>query len=207
MYRTVQQSLLARIQAILAQKYNITLAQLAVEQPPSIAMGELALPVAFELAKRLRKAPRAIATELAAELTAALPELAGVTSVEVAGAAYLNIRLDRAAIARRIAADEHADIGGPGFRLVEHTSINPNKAAHIGHLRNAILGDTFQRLLRPDSYKSGYQVGVQNYIDNTGVQVADVVVGLMHLERKNLASTRELLTELLETNQRIRSEE
>ncbi|MCU1252100.1 MAG: Arginine--tRNA ligase [Edaphobacter sp.] len=203
MYRTIQQSLLARIQAILLAKYDITLTNLVVEQPPSIALGELALPVAFELAKRLRKAPRAIATELAAELTAALPELEGVTSVEVAGAGYLNIRLDRTAAVRRIAADQHADIGGPGFRLVEHTSINPNKAAHIGHLRNAILGDTFQRLLRPDNYKRGYEVGVQNYIDNTGVQVADVVVGLVHLERKNLASIRELLTELLETNQRI----
>lgn len=203
MYRIIQQSLLARIQAILLAKYDITLANLVVEQPPSIALGELALPVAFELAKRLRKAPRAIAAELAAELTAALPELDGVTSVEVAGAGYLNIRLDRAAAVRRIAADEHADIGGPGFRLVEHTSINPNKAAHIGHLRNAILGDTFQRLLRTDRYKSGYDVGVQNYIDNTGVQVADVVVGLVHLEGKTLDSTRELLTELMETNQRI----
>src|ERR1700730_3087967 len=203
MYRTIQQSLLARIQAILLAKYDITLTQLAVEQPPSIALGELALPVAFDLAKRLRKAPRAIATELAAELTAALPELEGVASVEVAGAGYLNIRLDRTAAVRRIAADQHADIGGPGFRLVEHTSINPNKAAHIGHLRNAILGDTFQRLLRPDNYKRGYEVGVQNYIDNTGVQVADVVVGLVHLEGKNLEDTRALLDELLETNTRI----
>jgi arginyl-tRNA synthetase len=203
MYRTIQQSLLARIQAILLAKYDVTLTNLVVEQPPSIALGELALPVAFELAKRLRKAPRAIATELAAELTAALPSLEGVTSVEVAGAGYLNIRLDRAATVRRIAADQHADIGGPGFRLVEHTSINPNKAAHIGHLRNAILGDTFQRLLRPDTFKTGYEVGVQNYIDNTGVQVADVVVGLVYLEGKTLSSTRELLTELLETNQRI----
>jgi arginyl-tRNA synthetase len=203
MYRTIQQSLLARIQAILLAKYDITLANLAVEQPPSIALGELALPVAFELAKRLRKAPRAIATELAAELTAALPQLEGVASVEVAGAGYLNIRLDRTAAVRRIAADHHANIGGPGFRLVEHTSINPNKAAHIGHLRNAILGDTFQRLLRPDDYKRGYEVGVQNYIDNTGVQVADVVVGLVHLEGKTLDSTHELLNELLETNKRI----
>ncbi len=203
MYRTIQQSLLARIQAVLQSKYEVILTNLVVEQPPTIALGELALPVAFELAKRLRKAPRAIAAELAAELTAALPELEGVASVEVAGAGYLNIRLDRTAILRRIAADQHADIGGPGFRLVEHTSINPNKAAHIGHLRNAILGDTFQRLLRHDAYKTGYDVGVQNYIDNTGVQVADVVVGLVHLEGKNLSSTRELLTELLETSQRI----
>lgn len=201
MYRTIQQALQARIAAILREKYDVTLTSLAVEQPPSIALGELALPVAFELAKRLRKAPRAIATELAAELSASLPE--GVTSVEVAGAGYLNIRLDRTAAVRRIASDQHANIGGPGFRLVEHTSINPNKAAHIGHLRNAILGDTFQRLLRPDTYKTGYEVGVQNYIDNLGVQVADIVVGFVHLEGKDLVATRELFTELAETNQRI----
>ncbi len=207
MYRTLQQALLGRIQAILFAKYEITLAQLVVEQPPSIALGELALPVAFELAKRLRKAPRVIAAELAAELNAevaaGVPELRGIVGVEVAGAGYLNVRLDRTAAARRIAADEHADIGGPGFRLIEHTSINPNKAAHIGHLRNAILGDTFQRLLRRDRYKSGFDVGVQNYIDNTGVQVADVVVGLVHLEGKTVESTRELFTELMETNTRI----
>jgi arginyl-tRNA synthetase len=218
MYRTIQLALQARIQAILQAKYDITLtsrgardssstSQLTIEQPPNIAFGELALPVAFELAKCLRKAPRAIATELAAELNQAIASepaaLPGVASVEVAGAGYLNIRLDRAAAARAIARDQHADIGGPGFRLVEHTSINPNKAAHIGHLRNAILGDTFQRLLRPDAYKSGYPVGVQNYIDNTGVQVADVVVGLVHLEGRTLATTRDLLAQLAATGQRI----
>jgi len=165
------------------------------------------LPVAFELAKKLRKAPRAIATELAAELNALIvahpDQLPGVASVEVAGAGYLNVRLDRAAAVRAIASDQHAEIGGEGFRLIEHTSINPNKAAHIGHLRNAILGDTFQRLLRSDSYKRGYTVGVQNYIDNTGVQVADVVVGLVHLEHHTLDSTRALLANLLVAGQRI----
>ena len=201
MYRTIQLSLQARIQAILSAKYDIVLAQFAVEQPPNIALGELALPIAFELAKRLRKAPRAIATELATELNAT--QLPGVASVEVAGAGYLNIKLDRAAAVRAIAEDKHADIGGPGFKLVEHTSINPNKAAHIGHLRNAILGDTFQRLLRPDDYKRGYQVGVQNYIDNTGVQVADVVVGLVHLEGRDLKSTRKLMDELALAGERI----
>lgn len=203
MYRTIQQSLLAHLQAILLAKYDVTIASLAIEQPPNIALGEVALPVAFELAKRLRKAPRVIAAELVAELNAILPELEGVASVEVAGAGYLNFRLDRTKVLRSIAEDRHADIGGPGFRLVEHTSINPNKAAHIGHLRNAILGDTFQRLLRPDSYKRGYEVGVQNYIDNTGVQVADVVVGLVHLEGKTLASTHELLAELRAQGERI----
>lgn len=203
MYRTIQQTLLSRIQAILLAQYDITLAQLAVELPPSIALGEFALPIAFELAKRLRKAPRAIATELQKALTEDLPNLPGVASIEIAGAGYLNIKLDRAATVLRIARDEHADVGGPGFRLIEHTSINPNKAAHIGHLRNAILGDTFARLLRRDSYKSGYEIGVQNYIDNTGVQVADVVVGFTELLQLSLNGVSELLTELMETNRLI----
>ena len=203
MYRTIQQTLLSRIQTLLVSKYDITLAHIAIEQPPSIALGELALPLAFELAKRLRKAPRAIAAELQQALTEDLPNLPGIASIEVAGAGYLNIRLDRASTVLRIARDEHADLGGPGFRLIEHTSINPNKAAHIGHLRNAILGDTFARLLRPDDYKTGFQIGVQNYIDNTGVQVADVVVGFTNLLGLTLNGVRERITEIYETNQLI----
>jgi len=83
--------------------------------------------------------------------------------------------------------------------LVEHTSINPNKAAHVGHLRNAILGDTFVRLLRA----AGQKVDVQNYIDNTGVQVADVVVGFLHLEGQSAAEVRQLLDDLKRKGQRI----
>ena len=83
--------------------------------------------------------------------------------------------------------------------MVEHTSINPNKAAHIGHLRNAILGDTFVRLLRA----AGQTVTVQNYIDNTGVQVADVVVGLLHYAGLSLAQLRQLLEELKRKGKRI----
>lgn len=199
MYRKIQQELLRQIAAVVETKYGIALEQIAVEQPPKIEFGEYALPVALQLAKRVKKAPRAVAEELRPELES----IAGVAAVEIAGPGYLNIKLDRAAIAQKIAAGEHADVGGPGFRLVEHTSINPNKAAHIGHLRNAILGDTFQRLLRKDEYKSGYDVGVQNYIDNTGVQVADVVVGLVSLEGKDLTSTKALLAELAVKGERI----
>jgi arginyl-tRNA synthetase len=204
MYRTIQQMFLGRVQALVLARYDLTLSSpVAIEQPPNVALGELALPIAFELAKRLRKAPRAIAAELQQALTEDLPNLPGVASIEVAGAGYLNVRLDRAAMVERIARDEHSALGGPGFRLIEHTSINPNKAAHIGHLRNAILGDTFQRLLRPDAYKPGWEVGVQNYIDNTGVQVADVVVGFTKLLGLNLNGVRELLIEIFETNQLI----
>ena len=201
MYRTIQKSLEAHIQALVRARYDITLPFLAIEQPPRIEFGEFALPLAFELAKRLRKAPRVIAQELEQALAESLPP--GIASVQVAGAGYLNLKLDRAAAVTRIAHDEHAPIGGPGFRLIEHTSINPNKAAHIGHLRNAILGDTFARLLRPDGYKQGWDLGVQNYIDNTGVQVADVVVGLTQLLGLSLIGVRERLTEIYETNELV----
>jgi arginyl-tRNA synthetase len=199
MYKILQQTIQARIQALLSERYGVDLAQLAVELPPKLEFGEMALPVAFELAKRLKQAPRAIAQELQPELA----KIDGVASVEIAGAGYLNVKLDRAATARRIAADEHTRIGGEGFRLIEHTSINPNKAAHVGHLRNAILGDSFARMVRPDDYKPGYATGVQNYIDNTGVQVADIVIAVTTLKGMNLDAVRAWMTELLETNTRL----
>jgi arginyl-tRNA synthetase len=199
MYRILQQQLQAQIGTLLKEKYEVEIANLVMELPPKIEFGEMALPVAFELAKRLKKAPRAIAQELQ-PLLAKIP---GVASVEIAGAGYLNVKLDRAATAQRIAADEHARVGGAGFRLVEHTSINPNKAAHVGHLRNAILGDSFARMLKADEYKPGYETGVQNYIDNTGVQVADIVVAVTHLEGMSLDDVRAWMTELIETNTRL----
>jgi arginyl-tRNA synthetase len=199
MYRTLQESIQGQIEKLLAERYDVALPNLVVELPPKIEFGEMALPVAFELAKRLKKAPRAIAQEL----QPALAEIAGVASVEVAGAGYLNLKLDRAATVQRIAADEHAAVGGDGFRLVEHTSINPNKAAHVGHLRNAILGDSFARMLRRDEFKPGYGLGVQNYIDNTGVQVADIVVGIVHRYGFGLEELRAWMRELAATGQRI----
>jgi arginyl-tRNA synthetase len=198
-YRKLQQKVLARIEGVLKEKYQVEVAQLVTEQPPKIALGELALPVAFELAKRLKKAPRAIASELQAELAG----LDGVASVEIAGAGYLNIKLDRSSFVRSVAAGEHSDIADWRFILIEHTSINPNKAAHIGHLRNAILGDTLVRLLRKDNFKTGFVTGVQNYIDNTGVQVADVVVGLTQLEGKSLEDVERLIDEELPTWYRL----
>ncbi len=204
MYRTFQQYLKRSIDAVLKAKYGITIDRMAIEQPPDIALGEFALPIAFELAKQLRKAPRVIAEEIKAELVG----LQGIATVEVAGAGYLNIKLDRATFVRGIATqDKGVQIGGVynvplrdlSFYLVEHTSINPNKAAHIGHLRNAILGDTFVLMLK----SRGAIVGVQNYIDNTGVQVADVVVGLVHLEGKTLDATRALMAELAAAGERI----
>ena len=199
MYRTLQQQLQTRIGVLLAERYDVTLANLAVELPPKIEFGEMALQVAFELAKRLKKAQRAIAQEL----QAALAETPGVAAVEIAGAGYLNVKLDRPSVVKRMAADEHAQVGGAGFRLVEHTSINPNKAAHVGHLRNAILGDTFARMLKRDAFKPGYETGVQNYVDNTGVQVADIVVAVTALKGMSLAEVRAWVAELAATGTRL----
>jgi len=161
---------------------------IAIERPPRIELGELASPVPFELARRLRRAPRDIAREMASNLGA----LSGIARVEVAGAGYLNAHLDRSAFVRLAwerAGREAvtADAGAPKI-IVEHTNINPNKAAHIGHLRNASLGDSFVRLLR----YTGRRVEVQNYIDNTGVQVADVVLGFLELEKQSAERVREL---------------
>jgi arginyl-tRNA synthetase len=154
------------------------------EQPRESSFGELAVPAAFQLARELKKPPRAIAQDL----IAGLEPIPGVSAIEIAGNGYLNVRLDRGEYGHALLS-EAADATAPpdGKIIVEHTNINPNKAAHIGHLRNAILGDTFVRMLRA----AGRNVEVQNYIDNTGVQVADVVVGFLHLEVFPLASFRQ----------------
>ncbi len=195
MYRKQQRLLRERLRSVLQAKYQIELPQIAIEQPPDLEMGEYALPVAFELARRLKRSPRAIAGELVADL---MP-LEGFASFAVAGAGYINGKLDRQEAARQIARGDTPEEQSHLHSLVEHTSINPNKAAHIGHLRNAILGDTFVRLLRA----AGQRVDVQNYIDNTGVQVADVVVGLTHFEHLDLAGVKQLLADLKAQGQRI----
>ena len=187
LYRHFQQQLADRVRAYLRESYDIDLPNIVIEQPPKVELGEFALPLSFELAKRLRKAPRKIAEEI----VSGIGPIEGFEKLEVAGAGYINAHLDRAAAAAALAAgDEPVQLPGvEGKILVEHTSINPNKAAHIGHLRNAILGDTFVRLLRA----AGRTVDVQNYIDNTGVQVADVVVGFRELETQDASRSIEQL--------------
>jgi arginyl-tRNA synthetase len=195
-YLQLQKRLAAHLRSVLEAKYGLQLENIPLEIPPDLQFGELATPLAFELARKLRKAPKIIAQEI----VAALGALDGFAGFEVAGSGYINARLDRAAGVRMTAADQQEDSSkGLVHALVEHTSINPNKAAHVGHLRNAILGDTFVRLLRA----AGQKVDVQNYIDNTGVQVADVVVGFQHLEGLSLAAVRQLLAELKSKGQRI----
>jgi arginyl-tRNA synthetase len=186
LYRLLEQQLAQRVLECLQRRYpGIALPKVVVEQPPKVELGDFAIPI-FPFAKPLRAAPLKIAEAIRSEVGA----IEGIAGMQVSPPGYLNVRIDRAYLAAALMSDKKpATAAAPGKILVEHSSINPNKAAHIGHLRNAILGDTFVRLLR----YAGREVDVQNYIDNTGVQVADVVVGFSHLERKSRAEIEALM--------------
>lgn len=185
MYSDFEQLLARRVREYVKHAYDVDLPTATIEQPPRVDFGEYALPLAFELAKKLRKAPRKIAEEI----VTGIGQVDGFEKFEVAGAGYINARLKRSEFAIALSADRKPKREvPPGKVLVEHSSINPNKAAHVGHLRNAILGDTFVRLLRFDQR----EVDIQNYIDNTGVQVADVIVGFLYLEKRGRAEIEQL---------------
>jgi|CXWL01.1.fsa_nt_gi arginyl-tRNA synthetase len=173
-------------------QFGVDVESFAAETPPKTELGDIAFPVAFELAKQIKQATGEMKNprEIAETLKASLESFDFVRKVEVAGAGYLNIFFDRAKfIAENAAAAPLPNAGIAGAKVcVEHTSVNPNKSAHIGHVRNSVLGDTFQRILKA----TGKRVEVQNYIDNTGVQVADVVVGFMFIENMNLSAIKEL---------------
>jgi len=160
--------------------------RVVLQAPPRLAMGDLATPLCLELAKALKRKPR----ELAEAMVNGLQLPMFVQSVTVEGAGYLNFRFDRGAFTAAHIGNVMAPATATGERvIVEHTNINPNKAAHIGHLRNAVLGDTYVRCMK----WLGHRVETQNYIDDTGVQVADVVVAFQHLEPKSLAEVRAMI--------------
>jgi len=186
-YKAVENRIRKALKHHIHERYKIDV-PVVLERPPKLAMGEAASPLCFELAKQMRKPPRALAQEIANSLK----PVPGVARIEVAGGGYLNFFFDRANFFRAACEEAGHESASPVANapktVVEHTSINPNKAAHIGHVRNAVLGDTFARLLR----HAGRRVEVQNYIDNTGVQVADVVLGFLHLEKKSLAEIKAL---------------
>src|SRR5579863_2558492 len=178
MFHVLEKRIAGAIASRIKSQYGVE-TPVQTEQPKQSSFGEIALPAAFQLARELKKPPRTIAQELLADAGV----IEGVAGIEIAGNGYLNVRLDRGYYGAGLLLAGPEEPWEPaeaiaGKIIVEHTNINPNKAAHIGHLRNAILGDTFVRMLR----STARTVEVQNYIDNTGVQVADVVVGFLHPE-------------------------
>jgi arginyl-tRNA synthetase len=195
----LQQKLKDRIHAAASEIFGVELEQLNADTPPKPDLGDVAFPVSFELAKLVKQKtgekqnPRAIAEKLKERLE----DVEEVARVEIAGAGYINVFFDRTRLLSLIAHPSFGKTASSEERpkkMVEHTSINPNKAAHIGHVRNAVLGDTFVRILQA----AGDRVEVQNYIDNTGVQVADVVVGFLHIENKDLDQIKALDQSLTE---------
>ncbi|MGB2913217.1 MAG: arginine--tRNA ligase, partial [Pyrinomonadaceae bacterium] len=182
----IQKTLRDAVKATALAQFGVELETIVAETPPKTELGDVAFPVAFELVKQIKQAtgekrnPR----EIAETLRSALETVEFVGKVEVAGAGYLNVFFDRARFLSENAASEPLpNVRKAGVKVcVEHTSVNPNKAAHIGHVRNSVLGDTFHRVLKA----TGKRVEVQNYIDNTGVQVADVVVGFLFMQQMNL---------------------
>jgi arginyl-tRNA synthetase len=191
----LQERLKQQVQRAALELFGVELENVNAENPPKPELGDLAFPVSFELAKLIKQAtgvklaPRSIAEQLKQKLEANEE----IKRVEVAGAGYLNVFFDRAKLLSAFVSVSPESFSSSTSadkpkQMVEHTSINPNKAAHIGHVRNAVLGDTFVRILSA----AGNRVEVQNYIDNTGVQVADVVVGFIELELMNLEQIKEL---------------
>ena len=184
----IQNTLRTRIQDVLAELYELKPADIPdinIQYPPKRTMGDLGITVAFELARSLRKAPRAIANEIVQSIGA----IQGISHAEAAPNGYVNVFLDRTVFTRHVFGPHTKPYPSQTSKaIVEHTAINPNKAAHIGHLRNAALGDTLARVLR----FLGNGVEVQNYIDDTGVQVADVIVGFQQLEKTTSAHVKTL---------------
>lgn len=190
MYQTLTNRLREALAAHIREKYGVQ-QEIVLSRPPKLEMGEAASPVCFELAKRLKKGPRQIAQEVAGSLR----KIDGIARLDVAGGGYLNAYFDRGAFwesAQKEASEPRPTADATQQKIiVEHTSINPNKAAHIGHVRNAVLGDTMVQILR----YAGKRVQIQNYIDNTGVQVADVVIGFLRMEQRTATNVMALARE------------
>lgn len=175
----------------ISKQYDLHYEKLSFQIPPDIKLGELSLPISFDLAKKLKRSPQAIAREIASQIG----KIEAVSRVEAAGAGYINLYLDRAQITKQVYTSIVEGRHGLVERereynkiIVEHTNINPNKAAHIGHLRNATIGDAFVRVLT----FLGCNVETQNYIDDTGVQLADVIVGFKYLNRMSLEQIKKI---------------
>ena len=162
------------VQAILpeGEPFSVSAANIVVERAARPEFGDFTTNVAMRLGGPLRLRPR----EIAARLQPRLAKTSGVADVTIAGAGYLNLWVDWEKWMTR-AAEPPRFPARPGKVVVEHTSVNPNKAAHVGHLRNACIGDSVVRLLR----RTGHAVEVHNYIDDLGRQVADTLVGLLSL--------------------------
>ena len=182
----IKKNLTESIFRILKDTYPLDLDNIDLSYTPTIELGDLAVAFPFQLARKMKRPPR----DIAAEIVPKLESLDGITKVDVAGAGYINLFIDRQKffLSKLQNLDHTTLVPQEEKIIIEHTNINPNKAAHIGHLRNAVLGDTLGRCLK---YR-GENVEIQNYIDDTGVQIVDVVYGFMESEHKSLTDIEKI---------------
>ncbi len=160
----LQTALREAIRPLLPDPSEADALEVPVQEVPEDKPGDYGSPVAFGLAKALRRSPAQIAAELAQSV--ALP--AGVAKLEAVGP-YLNAYVDPGTFVHAVVEGSLRPLPQGGKVVIEHTSVNPNKEAHVGHLRNVVLGDALARIERA----AGHEVEVQNYIDDTGRQAAE----------------------------------
>jgi arginyl-tRNA synthetase len=157
--------------------------EIPINIPPKKEWGDFSSAICLSLAKERKQRPMEIAKRAVEQLKSSLPPY--IQEMTVSPPGYLNFKIDWPALARDLLPNifEERDVFGkpastPSEKVfIEHTSVNPNKAMHIGHLRNAVLGDTVAHIFK----WLGYSTEVCNYIDDTGLQVVDVVAALLYL--------------------------
>lgn len=140
-----------------------------LQEVPEGKPGDFGSPVAFTLARELRRPPAQIAADIIANFTAP----AGITHAEAVGP-YINFTVDPAMYVQAVTEHHITAVPNPLKVVVEHTSVNPNKEAHVGHLRNIVLGDAVARILTA----VGHNVEIHNYIDDTGRQAAESIFAI-----------------------------
>lgn len=157
-----------------------------IERPPDPALGDLSSTIGFALAKELKKNPAVIASELEPKLIELAKKYPLVSEIKTKGP-YINIFFDKGKVAELTVGSvlEMGESYGTsqefqGKRaLVEYPAVNPSKPWHIGHARNAILGDTLCNILD----WVGYEAVRLDYINDLGLQIAQVIWKLKQAEK------------------------
>jgi len=171
------------------EKFDIKNKSYTITEPPKEDFGDLSCNVAFLLTKELQKSPYQIASLLVEQYQLYYNQNKQefgyyISSVAAHESGYINFKANFDLIGNEILSDilennlSFLDLGKHKKVIVEHTSVNPNKSLHVGHLRNVVIGDTLYRILK----KTNHDVTVLNYIDDSGVQVADLLVGFLYLK-------------------------
>ncbi len=182
----LQEDLKKRLYDLLKGNHDFRPADILFTIPPDRKFGDLSTTLPFVIAKKQKEKPLSIGNHIIEKIK---DKFDMFSDIKLAGGGFLNFYFNRDSFFEYLIENRDRRVESQNLKvIVEHTSINPNKSAHIGHLRNACLGDTLVRILRC----LGYEVEVQNYLDDTGIQVADVVWGLLHYQKKGVQEIKKI---------------